>query len=232
MKNIFGYNFNGKAITVIFKNIKMRFIHGLGVEQILLKDYERISYFRPKKGDIVIDVGAFVGLYSLYAATLVKPNGVVIAVEPNPINRAYLSENIELNEEKIRIDHAAMGSFKGIVRFEIDENMPTSTSKLFINNARSLKKTIKCDIDTLDNLLTSLHFEHVDLVKIDVEGAELDVLQGAIKSMQNRIIKKFIVEIHTWIINRDLKNIISLLESNNYIIEGYIDGILYTQIAY
>jgi hypothetical protein len=85
LKHLLHKNLNGKVILRIFNGIKMRYTDKLIAEQVLLGGYEKLAYYRPKKADVVIDVGAFIGLYSLKAAKAVKPEGSVVAVEPNPI---------------------------------------------------------------------------------------------------------------------------------------------------
>jgi FkbM family methyltransferase len=57
-----------------------------------------MGYFRPKEGDVVVDVGAHIGHYTIIASKLVCPNGKVIAVEAHPHNFKMLQYNIWLNE--------------------------------------------------------------------------------------------------------------------------------------
>ena len=62
---------------------------------IVEKRVERV--FKPKPGDVVIDVGAFLGRYTLLASKAVKDSGLVIAVEPNPLALKVLIKNIRMN---------------------------------------------------------------------------------------------------------------------------------------
>ncbi|MGB9615210.1 MAG: FkbM family methyltransferase [Fervidobacterium sp.] len=78
----------------------MRYTDKLSAEQVLLGGVEKLAYYRPKKADVVIDVGAFVGLYSLKAAKAVKPEGSVVAVEPNPIAFAWLCEKHQIEQHE------------------------------------------------------------------------------------------------------------------------------------
>jgi FkbM family methyltransferase len=56
-----------------------------------------IEYFRPKEGDMVVDIGAHIGRYTIIASKRVGANGKVIAIEANPSNFEMLKRNIQLN---------------------------------------------------------------------------------------------------------------------------------------
>ncbi|MGV8130095.1 MAG: FkbM family methyltransferase [Methanolinea sp.] len=132
------------------------------------------GYLKP--GDNVVDVGANIGLISLYSARLVKENGSVLSIEPNPEIFDYFSKNIELNNlDTIKPVHAALGAYES--SGYLDENSFDDCQVSI-----SEKGTTRVDIISLDSLTG--HLEKIDLFKIDVEGFEKFVLEGASKSLE------------------------------------------------
>jgi FkbM family methyltransferase len=150
---------------------------------------EIFSIFKPKEGDIVVDCGAHIGKYTIYASKLVGSRGKVLAIEPEPRNFEILNKNCQINHCKnvILLNNAVWDSDKEL--------------KLFITNAvteHSLKRVtqnfIKVRALKLDTLLGKLKLEKVDWLKIDAEGAEIEVLKGAKKYLTKGKIKNIIIE--------------------------------------
>jgi FkbM family methyltransferase len=150
---------------------------------------EIFSIFKPKEGDIVVDCGAHIGKYTIYASKLVGSRGKVLAIEPEPRNFEILNKNCQINHCKnvILLKNAVWDSDKEL--------------KLFITNAvteHSLKRVtqnfIKVRALKLDTLLGKLKLEKVDWLKIDAEGAEIEVLKGAKKYLTKGKIKNIIIE--------------------------------------
>lgn len=124
-----------------------------------------------RAGDFVIDVGANVGTIALAAATLVGEQGAVIAIEPHPRTFGYLEANVRLNElTNLAVLNVAVGNKRGTISFSDkrmdDQNCVVELSPLVV------------PLVTLDSLISNVD-RRVVLLKIDVEGYELPVLQGA-----------------------------------------------------
>ena len=132
-----------------------------------------------ERGDVFIDVGAHVGKYTLKASKVVGEGGLVVAIEPHPKNYRYLLENIKLN------------GLKNVVALNLAAWSDRCKVKLFVSEKagqHSVKKDSKrgyiyIQADTLDNILGKLNVEKVDAMKIDVEGAEVEVLKGALSTL-------------------------------------------------
>ncbi len=129
-------------------------------------------------GNVFIDVGAHVGYYSLLAAPLVGPTGKVVAVEPNPPTIARLERNINLNQNtNVLVQKVACTDKEETLKFFQAPTENTGGSSMF--DANPGKETeIQVAAVPLDKIVQSLALSRVDLVKIDVEGAELLVLRG------------------------------------------------------
>jgi FkbM family methyltransferase len=133
-----------------------------------------------KPGDTFLDVGGHVGQYALEAAQIVGSSGKVISIEPNPRTFSYLLKNIRLNGfgTIIPILGAASNSI-GLVGMQLppDNNWGTSREAPNVENIEYYTIAIR-----LDELLHQLNVTKIDVMKIDVEGAELKVLEGLFES--------------------------------------------------
>jgi FkbM family methyltransferase len=131
-----------------------------------------------KPGDVFVDVGAHVGYYSLLAAKLVGETGKVIAVEPNPPTIVRLEKDISLNPFKnILVQKVACTEKETTMKFFQATLENTGNSSLNQSNAKDSTEITVQGVP-LDKIVDSLGIKRVDVVKIDVEGAEMSVLGG------------------------------------------------------
>jgi FkbM family methyltransferase len=130
-------------------------------------------------GSIVIDCGANVGFFGLWASRQ-NPGITIYAFEPHPQTFEDLVEHIALNQESARIiaENMAVGGKPGILELELrqDTNMVTIGESFDHQSIRST--AVKIPVITIDEYC-ALHNLHPSLLKIDVEGYELEVLKGA-----------------------------------------------------
>lgn len=133
---------------------------------------EQTSLFRRqvREGDVVFDIGANAGYYTLLAAQQVGRRGKVVACEPDPGIAAFLRRHVEANRlANVTVVQSAVGAESGVARFSRGKG--TGTGR--ISEAGELTVRVR----TLDEL-TRKHGTPPTHVKIDVEGGELDVLCG------------------------------------------------------
>lgn len=143
-----------------------------------------------KPGDIVIDVGANIGYYTLIFAKLVGKTGKVIAFEPEPKNFQLLKKNIAINELTNVIIEQKIVSDKNekIKLFLADSGIVGHR----INPIKNTTNFIEVDSVTLDNYLQINNLnKKINFLKIDVEGAEMQVLEGAKCILENHDLKIF-----------------------------------------
>lgn len=139
-----------------------------------------------RKSKTIIDVGANTGLYSIVGAKQ-NPEATVYALEPNPINLIRLKKNIELNQlHNITLIEKALGQDTMEVSFTVPkQNVISDTSSVLPEFSRSTYKgevewkEIKVEQTSLDILFNNYKFKTAELVKIDVEGYEVNVFEGA-----------------------------------------------------
>ncbi len=123
-------------------------------------------------GAVVYDIGANVGFYTLLAAVMTGKEGEVIAFEPSPRNVSYIRRHVQLNHlENVRVIEAAVSNSMGEAYFDFGASIATGHLANF--------GTLKVRVVSLDALLDEAQLPPPDFLKVDVEGAEFDVLRGA-----------------------------------------------------
>ena len=158
------------------------------------QDYEKVA--KPHEGDIVIDVGAHVGLFTLRCLKCHKVS-FVVAVEPHPLNAKLLRANLALNrlKRKSTVVEAALGRREGMGELYVAD--AAGQHSLFYDERKHKgRPALRVRITTADKLVHELHLKRVDFMKIDVEGAELDVLMGA-RELLREFRPVLVIEVHT-----------------------------------
>ena len=135
-----------------------------------------------KPGMVALDIGAQSGFYALMLSKLVGPKGRVVAFEPLPANFRILEENVALNRvTNIETQHQAVGERSGKGDFEVPEPGDSLVAGPMIT--ADPRGTMRVPIVSLDDFLLE-HGTRVDFIKIDVEGAEGDILRGARRTLE------------------------------------------------
>lgn len=146
-----------------------------------------------KEGTIVIDVGAHVGYYSLYFAKRVGPTGRVFSFEPVPENLALLRKNVLLNQISwIQTFSDAVYSCTKDISFTAPDESSNSGEGSVVQGRGGRHFLVHAL--TLDSFCASASIRP-DVIKVDVEGAELEVLQGARDTIE-RCRPKLLIELH------------------------------------
>ena len=140
-----------------------------------------------KGGETFIDCGANIGQFSLIASRCVGSSGKVIAIEPEQHNLDQLKTNLRLNQaDNVSVIQAALGNRSGSVDFFLrsEENGFTNRGvhSLHPHGDWLQPQKITVPMKRLDDVL--LGERRVDWIKMDIEGAELDALQGAEQSLE------------------------------------------------
>ncbi len=153
----------------------------------------------------VIDVGAHQGRYAIQFSRRVGEKGLVLAVEPDDRNLALLNRNLELNEiHNVLSIRGACWSRREPLQFSHGSTLDLSRVR------QSAAKNGDLTGLPLDDLVAEVALRRLDLVKIDVEGAELEVLEGA-----RRVLREFrpnlFVEYH-----RILSDVVGWLHEHGY----------------
>jgi len=148
-----------------------------------------------KKGDVLIDIGSNIGLFSLHASKIVGDTGKVFAIEPTPITFKRLVENINLNQfNNIKTFNIGLSNKRETLRFNISNDGHdawNSFADLFeLENSTS----VEIEVNTIDNLIKENNVNHIDLIKLDVEGWEKFVLEGGEELLKMDDTPAFMIE--------------------------------------
>jgi len=161
-------------------------------------DVEEFIKSHLKEGSVFVDLGANVGYYTLIASRLVGSRGRVYAVEPVPSTAAILRLNVILNklDNVIIIEKAAW-----FTKEKVNLRIPGSDYG-YASVVRGYGKSMLVEACPLDELLQDV--DHIDILKIDVEGAEYEVLKGAKNTLHKT--KCIVLEL-----TRNIKEVFELL---------------------
>ena len=129
------------------------------------------------------DIGTHFGQYTLMAAAQVGPNGAVHSFEPGPIQYGFLSRNVALNHYKnVCLNNVALSDRAG----EMDFVVPSLGSLGQSHLATAGESGHKVHVITLDGYCEENDIKKIDVMKVDVEGAEMQVFKGA-----NNVLRDF-----------------------------------------
>lgn len=129
-----------------------------------------------KPGMKVFDIGANIGYYTVYFSRRVKDSGLVVAVEPTPRGFRLLTRNAALCAPNVVILQAAIGAEPGRAQFFQNRRLNISTVRFGETTDKS-----SVNVKTIDQLTND--YGQPDVIKIDVEGAELHALNGATETL-------------------------------------------------
>lgn len=168
--------------------------HGLGYEPEVTGIVRRLI----KPGDTVLDVGANVGWFTSLFGKLVGNSGKVIGFEPVPDNYSRLSEHVRINNlaNNTEILQVAVGKEKSTVDIHVFENRTKARSSLSPLNETTSFTKIPVQLVTVDDILAERSIKNITLMKVDVEGAEYDVLLGARRLLSKADAPVIVIEIN------------------------------------
>ncbi len=163
---------------------------------------------RLRPGQLFVDIGANHGYFTLLAAALVGPSGRVAAFEPNPRVFEQLRTHVRLNgfADRVRLERCALGDQPAAaVPLYVSQVASNSGLSSLTPNAAALSchdlsetATVPVTVETFDGWIAASRLldrrEAIDLVKIDVEGAESHVIAGMARTLATGRIRALIVE--------------------------------------
>lgn len=180
-------------------------------------DHNWELFFKVEKGDIVINVGAWPGLF---ISSIAHRSFKIVAIEAEPSNFKELKEKLKVFSNVIVINKAVWNCRKKMP-FYIRKFR--GSHSLFPHvNARE----IMVEADTLDNIISDLNLRRVDFLTMDIEGAELEALEGA-KKLLSKIPKIAVAAYHVRNSEKTLKKVDGILIKNGFITWINMDGVVY-----
>lgn len=146
-------------------------------------EVEKTEFIRNhcKPGTTAIDIGAHLGIFSVILARLVGPQGKVYSFEPTPFTYQVLKKTIRINklEKIVKAEQYAVSENNGETTFYVHDTSEISNANTSVAHNDTGVKPIRVTTISLDSLLNNNDLKNLSFIKIDAEGAELEILKGA-----------------------------------------------------
>jgi len=203
--------------------------------------FEAVSTLKPE-GKVIYDIGSHIGFHTLYFAQLVGPQGTVVAFEPNSANFERLRMNVHENPtlaDHIQAFNVAASDKAGTVTFTTNNNIESGRSTGgFLDKADTYwsKDVFKqkgfsettVEAVAVDDVTASLKLPPPQIMKIDVEGAEYQVLLGARQTLTKH--KPIIfVEVHSIAAMLDVTQFFASVSYSARIVNRESNGVCYVE---
>lgn len=180
-----------------------------------------------KRGNTIFDVGANIGLHATLFSRWAGPMGRVFAFEPVPETYWLLQETLSLNRcANVIAVHEALGNLQGNATMNLFPQQHSVWNTFGFPNFNGLTPTHSVNVmtDTLDHFCMTRHIEHIDFMKVDVEGFEKQVFDGAREMLKHNKIKALSFEVSQIPLqgmNACAKDLFDLLHAYEYSIYLY-----------
>jgi FkbM family methyltransferase len=166
-------------------------------------------------GDTVIDAGANIGYMTLLSAMAAGSTGTVLAFEPHPDLFPIIQQNLMATKARYRVAHAelhneALGAEPGIARLQLPSGFTANDGiAQIVSTVDAETPSIAVTVNTLDAILGQ---KSATVLKLDVEGFELQVLQGSIRAIAEKRIRHIVFEDH----NSEQSDVVRFLQDHGY----------------
>jgi FkbM family methyltransferase len=180
------------------------------------------------EGMTMIDIGAHMGMYTMTASKLVGESGVVVAMEPSTREFQRLTFHVNLNDlRNVRCLQVAGSSVSGEATLKIasEWNSGHNTIGEFFNPEVETIREERVLTQTLDAVVSAQNLERVDLIKIDVEGHEMQVLAGAVETL-TRFRPSLLIEVFEETLRRQgasVETVLDFLTEHGYVLNEFSD---------
>jgi FkbM family methyltransferase len=199
---------NWELIRILNRTVESRYDETFHITLVPHEGASRLAYYfgvsEPelfafyegflKPGMTVVDAGANIGLHTLFFAKRVGPEGRVYAFEPGQSAFGRLQSHVERNQlANVRCFHCALGASEGVVA--ITENCQDNSRNFVVESSSGTNGTKNVGLRSLDQVLKKEGVGRVDFLKIDVEGFEPQVLEGASNYLRQQSIRVLQLEL-------------------------------------
>ncbi len=167
-------------------------------------DAKQTKYFldNVKPGEFVLDIGGNVGQYAVFFASLVRPSGKVITFEPDETSREVMKRNLALNgfSNRVIVEDLALFDKAGTCEFFSkgggDATASLARSGLGTDISKTQLLTQNVRTERLDDYLLAKRLDNPNWIKLDTEGAEINILRGGLNTLKSDT--KIICELHPY----------------------------------
>lgn len=176
------------------------------------------------KTPTVVDIGANVGYFSLYLLFKV-PEARVLAFEPLPVNAKLLNQHKKANDlsDELTIEQSAVYGTEDRIQIHFNNTLDFSVGASILNR-EDTNEVMDIKAYSLPEIFSSFGFDHVDLMKIDCEGAEYNILYNCPAETFAKI-DRLAIETHAWVEEGRVEELMSFLEKQGYSVRLKRNGI-------
>lgn len=186
-----------------------------------------------KPGDVFIDCGANIGYFSVLAGDLVGVTGKVVAIEANPETYKLLRRNLEVNNINLCFNYALTYENGEVELFVPNKGDIFSSLRQNEYIQGDLMYSCKVLGKTLDDVVNEIQLSKINLIKIDVEGAEIDVIKSAVNVI-SQFRPPIIVEygVNTWpVFGSTIQDLFTIIKSYDYSIYKFDLNNSFTELS-
>jgi len=209
---------------------------GISLELTRFRSHEPVTTEIVSKklrdGMVCVDAGGNIGYYATLESKKVGKNGKVIAIEPSPLNFRYLEKNLELqNQSNYEVHNFACGKEDGELSFLVHDISNMCKVVKDGDNIPEGMEVIKIPVKKLDTFLNSIGIAKIDFLRMDIEGSELNLFEGAKNIIKNS--KPMIqFEFHPGKLGpANTRKVLEYLKSENYEVFSFLIGYLDTPLV-
>lgn len=193
------FNQNSSETSIIFNwinnlSLRLHLNNDFSSQLFVTGTYEpnELYYFSQylAPGMTVLDIGANEGLYTLLAASVIQNDGLVVAFEPSPRELQRLQANLDLNQTKadmapVKVLPIAISDRNGNHALKLAESTHSGQNTLGeFTYQIDCEAVVEVEVRRLDDLMPELKLASIDVIKMDIEGAEYAALQGAKQTLE------------------------------------------------
>lgn len=191
------------------------------IDEIFVKKVYNPEFMEINVGDIVMDIGANIGVFSLYAAK--QKAKKIYSIEPLPQNIPFIKKNIKVNKfNGPNIINVAVSNRNGVGKLYLGDL--DSHGLFFSHNYKDgFVKFIEVPTLTLEKIINDNKIIKIDFLKIDCEGSEGEIIRSTNKDIWKKI-NKIAIEYHDKVSSLSHQEIVEKLKKNNYKIKVKVTG--------
>ncbi len=196
-------NNNFECINLLY-DVQFRYL----IPPTLKESYDLGKYYNISKDDVILEIGAYTGLYAIKLSDLIKDKAKIIAIEAMKNNFKILEKNIKINKKSniIPINKAAWNKQENL-KFYSNKKQDNSAVKGIVDT----KKTTQVKSDTIDNIVKKENLKKVNFVRIQINGAEKKAINGMEKTLKKHKPTLMVTAAYT-----NKKEIEKILKSKGY----------------
>lgn len=189
------------------------------VKEVWLKNIYNKHGIKVEKGDTVIDIGAHIGVFSVYAAEL-SQTGKVYAFEPFTENYKALENHKAINKkDNLLIFNTGISNKDGAQTLHLSADNNTGGHSLHLKNDST--RTVEIQTTTLSGFCEREKINKIDFLKLDCEGAEFEILKSSEPVL--KIVNKIVMECHPYG-NETVDGVVKILENNGFAVKRESDN--------